>query len=205
MSEACERSDCVRNASVDVDGAAHPGLSTQGKKIAPVMQVAKPSLGVRTRLVGLLILIASAATSLMVTAEPNHDVTWLWLATDRLLSGGTLGGNVWEPNPPLIFWIMTPAVVSAKLLGADHHLAYTIWITGLATVAAFVAAEIARPIFPDSRRSRLFACALLSCLAFLPGENFGQREHILIILITPYLIWECCAQGRETPLRLDLA
>lgn len=153
----------------------------------------------QTLMATLLIGLAVAGAALVATTIPNHDVSWLWLATERFLNGATLGNGIWEPNPPLIFWIMSPAVIGARLAKIDYHLAYTLYITGLATASAFAGAGIARPLFTGTIRSTVFACALLACLLFLPGDSFGQREHILVILIAPYLIWETCALDRSDP------
>lgn len=145
----------------------------------------------------LLIGIAAAGAALASSAIPNHDVAWLWLATERLLDGGTLGGDVWELNPPLIFWIMSPAVIVAKLAGVDYHLAYSSWVALLATVSAFVCGGVVRPIFPERAQAQPFECWLLVCLLLLPGPHYGQREHLLIILAAPYLLWEACATNGD--------
>ena len=171
--------------------AAAQAERLEGGKAAPTE---RPALTA-----ALLVGVAAACVALAVTAPPNHDVAWLSIATGRLLDGGTPGGDIWEPNPPLILWIMAPAVAAARLAGIDHHLAYAIWISGIAAASAFVGARTARPVFPDAARARIFACALLGCLLVLPGHSFGQREHVLLILIAPYLLWETCAPDRGDP------
>lgn len=144
-----------------------------------------------------LALVAVAGAALAAAAPPNHDVAWLWLASGRLLDGGVPGRDIWETNPPLILWMMAPVVFAARLFGADHHGSYVAAIAVAAAASTFACAWIARPILAPKVRADLFAAALLACLLLLPGPGFGQREHLLAILVAPYMFAEAIASGRD--------
>jgi hypothetical protein len=119
----------------------------------------------------------------------NHDVAWILHCAERLLAGQRLYVDVTDNNPPLIFWL-TAAIVS---IGRSCHLpalvAYNATILLLVIASATAAARVAR--WSSSTASGPFGGALvgllITILIFLPGYDYGQREHLAVVLLLPHV------------------
>jgi hypothetical protein len=134
--------------------------------------------------VGGFLAAALAVVWTRLTVPPTPDVAWLLYAAGVLRDGGTLGVDVVENSPPIIFWLKIPVLAFGDLLGLP---AWPSWI-GALLVLTFASALLV------GRLSKNLACgAHLGLLAgavlvLLPGREFGQREHAALILTAPWLI-----------------
>ncbi|HEU5041745.1 MAG TPA: hypothetical protein VFT84_13025, partial [Gemmatimonadales bacterium] len=117
------------------------------------------------------------------------DVAWLLYMAERLRAGARLYVDLVEVNPPLIVWLNVPAVTLAALLGCSPVLVYRCLVlaTAVASCAlcARVLAEVKEPSDPDGRRVLLLLVAM--AVAVLAGPDFGEREHLLLLLALPYV------------------
>jgi hypothetical protein len=130
-----------------------------------------------------------AGTAFYAGNHLNHDTSFLLVATARWLNGATLYTDIMEINPPWIFYVTAPAVIYANDLGLSASAAFVIWIGAIAAVSL---------VWTWSLLSRVPALSTWSAFAVLmgcfvavvvvPSVNFGQREHVFIILALPYLI-----------------
>ncbi len=123
---------------------------------------------------------------MILLLPPNHDVAWLLNVGRRMLDGDRMFVDIVETNPPLIVWLSTFIVGSAKVLGIAPLQLYRVVVITAAAVSAFACYRIARP-GGEERAVIIGLGAALITLA-LPGYDFGQREHLLIILALPYFI-----------------
>lgn len=148
--------------------------------------------GRRGRLVDLAALALLAAVLALVLALASRapqkdDVAWLLYVARQWLAGKRLYVDLVEVNPPLIIWLYALPVRLAQSVGvmprslANPFFAVMVlapcWWT--ARLLAGRAALLARPV-------PVFAMLGL-VLLLLPGEEFGQREHLLAAAILPYL------------------
>jgi hypothetical protein len=135
---------------------------------------------------------------------PNYDVDWLLIAARRMLAGGSYLSDFDEVTPPLILVLMAPAAGLAEMTGRDP---YTIFVASVC-VLIFVSLLLCVPIVdwclpgnPAGRRLALIAIAIV--LALEPGFRFGQREHLVVIMLLPGLLWYGTREsGRPSPLDL---
>src|SRR5262249_10178229 len=135
-------------------------------------------------------------------AEPmNHDVSWFFFVARGQLDGGQLYRDFIEPNAPLASLSMIPAVVMGQLLNLGAHESIVINVLLLTWLSYLLC-------LPSLRRFRLqlvdmasLPIAMLLGFFILPGHNFGQREHLIAVLILPYLL---SAALRSSDVRLPL-
>ena len=130
----------------------------------------------------LLLLIAFTAMANMAlqwTSLINPDVAVLTWAADRVMGGAVFGVDVYEVAPPLCFMIYAPAVLLAKAVGID--LALKLWITFLACLSLL---GVWQSCDEKLRLPVSIALALFVSLGFL--GQFGQREHVALMLCAPY-------------------
>jgi len=138
-----------------------------------------------------LILIAclAAGAAFYASGLLNHDPSFLLLATRRWLHGATLYRDIMETNPPLIFYLMAPAVVLSEWSGISASTVFVILVCIAAGISvAWCWSLLSRvTAIPLSARYVIVA-ACFAALLVTPAYNFGQREHMFIILALPYLI-----------------
>ena len=120
-------------------------------------------------------------------AEP--DIAYFLYAAGRMLDGAKLYRDVVDLNPPPIFALNLPVAWLARAT----HLA-DILVYRLATVLAvgglllFVRRLLSRYLLPSRPAERRYVLLLLCFVLFpLSGEDFGQREHLVLALLLPYL------------------
>ena len=108
----------------------------------------------------------------------------------RVLDGGRLYVDVVEVNPPLVVWINLPVVAVARLIGWSEIAVYRglLWSAALlALVLSHRALRRLGPALPSGRRQALLV-AIGVVLVGIPGGYFGQREHLALILMLPWLV-----------------
>jgi hypothetical protein len=118
----------------------------------------------------------------------NHDVAWFYYVARGVMDGGTLYKDFTDLNAPLAPLSLVPAVLLARAFTIRPDWAVEIFVLTVASVSMLLSLAVLQ-------RLRLAAPAMLSALlaltiAFvvLPDATFGQREHILAILLTPYVL-----------------
>jgi hypothetical protein len=121
---------------------------------------------------------------------PSADVLWLVDVARRVTRGEVLYRDILEINPPLVVWLLLPFARTGHPL--EWFLAATV---GLALASSLlVARALGRP------------GALVAALALLlvvPIGWFGQREHLAVALILPWLVGALRAgEGRPPGLAL---
>jgi hypothetical protein len=119
------------------------------------------------------------------------DQTWLLYVANRLLDGARLGsGDVAEPNPPLIIWMSEIPAWIGRALDVPLPTALQACVAALVAVSASWSANLLRrQRIADNRRfARWFTVALLFATVIHPWVFYGQREHIMLLLVLPYLL-----------------
>jgi hypothetical protein len=157
-----------------------------------------------SRLPALCLAIAAGATlglSLACLFVPIRwdDQSFALYVAPRLLDGYHLyGADIMELQPPLIFWMtMIPALL-ARSINTTTQVAFILCLMALCCASILWSLHLNSD--SDRKQRRLFAAGLAIVLLYvtlvLPSINwrgggmrydFGQREHIMILLILPYL------------------
>jgi hypothetical protein len=129
------------------------------------------------------LVLVVVAGALLWNAELVNDVAWqLWVAR-QLAHGITLYTDIIEVNPPLWFWAAIPVVDLAQLLGVSSYHVLIPSVLALDVVALLLVRTLCRDL--QSGRLIVLGFPVITLLAFL--DVFGQREHLTLIAIVPYL------------------
>jgi hypothetical protein len=120
----------------------------------------------------------------------RSDTAFLLYAAERVLDGARLYVDVVEINPPLIVALNLPAVLLARAVGVSDIAVYRALVTlALLGTLAFADWSLRRALDPGSDRLRRLLVLVLAFALFLaPGNDFGQREHLLIALALPWVL-----------------
>src|SRR4029077_1551090 len=106
----------------------------------------------------------------------------------RLLGGGRFYYDVFDPDPPLIFLLLEPSAGFAKLTGLDPYVVFSGWVCLLILWSIVEAAGSLLGLFAERRGAGIIAVlTYATLLCFLPGYQFGQRDHLAIVLLSPWL------------------
>ncbi len=170
------------------------------------------ALGAPVVALGLPILagvVAGLAIAYFMVQPVMDDQSWYLYAAGRLLHGSRLyGGEVMETNPPLIIWMSAIPMALASLTGMLPTLAFRLCMALLIAGSIGWCLRLIRRSIPAVSGQLLcgFAITFVYMLAVYPWPDrqtwtlFGQREHILVLLILPYLIMMAGRlEGRAAP------
>lgn len=137
----------------------------------------------------------------------SHDCAYLLEGAAKLLEGKTLYVDFVDSNPPMILYLnLIPAAV-ARLLGTNAILPFSMSVFGLVAVSTWGVRRLARRL-PEARGgdADLLALAWIAG-AFLVWQNhdFGQREHLFILLYFPFFLMRAVRwEGGDVPRALAI-
>jgi hypothetical protein len=132
----------------------------------------------------------------------NHDMDWMMIAARRLLAGGRYISDFDEVTPPLILLLLAPPAALAAPIGVDPYMMFLGYVCLLIAGSVF----LARPVLSWCVDGNPLLCCLLliaytMILSHEPGYEFGQREHIFLIMFLPGLLWYAAREaGRNVPM-----
>ena len=145
-----------------------------------------------------LVALATAAAALPVQLAiiaPNHDNAYLLHIAGQMLAGGRYYADFLELNPPLYPLLLIPVHGLHRATGIGLHAVFLAAVTAL---VGLVGAVIGPALACLLRLGRLDAMALAglatAALVILPGQDYGQREHVALLLLLPAVVW---AAGRK--------
>ena len=139
----------------------------------------------------------------------NHDVGWLLLGARRLLDAGHLSADRFvDVTPPLIVGLYALPVAASRALGVPEIEAFRVFVIALAAGALGLCQLAASRLLagepPALARTWLVAVGIL--LLPLVGYDFGQREHLITLLLLPYLVGAAArAHAGDLPRPLAIA
>jgi hypothetical protein len=146
--------------------------------------------GARRSLVGWLALagLFAAAIWLRQVLAANTDVSWLLTAGERVLDGGRLYTDVLETNPPMSVLAYLPAIVLSRMTGlAAETIVDALVFLGILASLTFCTLLLRRHAGFTGVRGWVLLLLAFAVLAVLPTQTFGQREHIALIALLPFL------------------
>lgn len=118
----------------------------------------------------------------------NHDTSWFFVATRMWAKGASLYSDVMEVNPPFVFYFirLTQAIGSAFGLSDENSLRLVLfWLAGVSVF--FSTKVLGVPAISAQQRASMMVIGTVALLV-IPLANFGQREHIFVIFVLPYLM-----------------
>ncbi len=149
---------------------------------------------------------AAAAVALVgaipaLWGRPSPDVAWFFYLADRMLQGERLYRDVVEVNPPLIVWLNLPVAALARAAAVPAEMVYGAALLVLIGVSLALAARLLPEEEPWRAPGVRPVALLLGLVVLLPlaGEDFGEREHLLLILTLPYTLLVIARAGGRSP------
>lgn len=137
----------------------------------------------------ILLFIFSFAWYLQSQILINVDVSWLLEATKRMLAGGTYTKDYFENNPPWILYFYIPPVIFEKVF-SSIVLAMRSYVFLLSFVSLSLSYYFFKQIFAkqDIVLARLLTVIFAILFLIFPMGDFGQRDHLFLILSMPYFL-----------------
>lgn len=136
-----------------------------------------------------------------ITKPLDCDVAWYLYGANRMLEGARLYVDIIDVNPPIIFYISALPTWIANLLGWSQAITFKLCIASIALLSLVLSERLTRegiPLVPDLIR-KIFLLALAFVFFIYSEDNFGQREHLMFVLVIPYILASIgCAEGRST-------
>ncbi len=115
----------------------------------------------------------------------NQDAGAILQFSGRWLGGERLYLDLFDINPPMNFMLSLIPAAASRIVGGA--VVFPEFVVLLAAIAILLAARLTRPILPEAPGRELLVGAAIFALLAYPGDEFGQREHLLAILALPYL------------------
>jgi hypothetical protein len=131
--------------------------------------------------------ILLTASLVQIPVVLNADLGCLLTEGEKVLEGGKLGVDVFELNPPLSVYLYMPATILARITGIPPEIIVIILVTIEIAVALLVIDRAAVTAKLGAEERRISTCLLAFLFAILPSAVFGQREHIAVIALTPFV------------------
>lgn len=138
-------------------------------------------------IIGLIFLVAAILQSHLYL---SWDVIWGMHNVSKLLSGGTYARDFFDISPPMIFFIYALPRVFIKCFHVDLALTVRLFTFFIALVSILLCDVICKKIFPEVKKKYViyFMCVLAFVYLLIPASQLAQREHFLVLLVTPYLL-----------------
>jgi hypothetical protein len=150
-----------------------------------------------------LALVAAACLLHIAWMLQNHDADWMLVASRRMLAGGHYLTDFNEVSPPMILVVIAPAAGLAALLGLTAYPVFVVYVGVLIALSTLLIRPALRWCLAGNPLGyHLALIGYATILAFEPGYEFGQREHIFLILFFPGLLWYA-AREAGAPARLS--
>lgn len=128
----------------------------------------------------------------------DHDVAYTLYSAGKILDGSKLYQDILDVNPPLVWYQALPTVALARAIDVSEITVYRLYICALIALSLFLANLVLTRLLEDeAAETRRFLLIALAFLLIFWARNFGQREHVMIILAMPYiLLTAAAARGR---------
>jgi hypothetical protein len=121
---------------------------------------------------------------------PNHDNAFHLDVAGQMLAGGRYFYDFMEINPPLYSVLMIPVHGLRAVTGMDLYSAFIVWISAFIVASSSIVWSQSSECLDEGIAGRTVAVLCVEAvLFFMPGMDFGQRDHLAIVLILPSLPW----------------
>jgi hypothetical protein len=121
----------------------------------------------------------------------NWDASWHLEAAKRIVHGGaSYSKNLYDDNLPMVFWYFIPTVLIHKITGI-FIITLALISIHLSILLCFLLSDRSlKIIYQHAPRWKLYFMryALLLFLFFMPGQEFGQRDMMVLLFMLPYIV-----------------
>lgn len=132
--------------------------------------------------------ILAIAVALRCIVPANTDIAWLLTVGERVLGGEMLYRDVIETNPPIAVWIYIPGLLVGRALHVRPEIVTDALVfLGVAISLGMSALILKRSQALSAVNGWPLVIVAFAALTILPMQQFGQREHIALILLLPML------------------
>jgi len=150
---------------------------------SPAFATASPNNPIKPSLSLAIAVITLVGTIAVFHFPVNHDVSWSLTVADKISAGETLYKSILEFNPPLFFTLAAAARAGGRLLGTSPEAVYR---SGVLTAVLCSSFALWRWVPCNARRPLVFA--FIGVALLLVGRDFGERDHISMVLLMPSLV-----------------
>ncbi|MEG9436169.1 hypothetical protein JAO29_08325 [Edaphobacter sp. HDX4] len=140
--------------------------------------------------VACMVLYAMHQAAVLYTSPSGHDQSWYLIAANRVLNGAQMyGPYVSDTNPPLVVWFSVLPVLMSRIFPMSATMCLRLLVFVLLMGSTIWSMRMLRRWEVVQRGAvRAFgALAILYVGLRIDPWNFGQREHLFVILALPYL------------------
>lgn len=139
-------------------------------------------------MVGVLTLILSVHA---LSYPLNHDAAWYLYVAGEVLEGADLSSAIIDINVPLSTYLSMIPVRLSTIGGLPIEMTFELSVLLLAlAVTAWSGFLVTR--VGGASLAQMLALGLVLAFLGVPGTDFGQREHLMVILTAPYaiVVWQ---------------
>lgn len=149
-----------------------------------------PTKQSKTLFFTLITLVYISAWVLQTRLSMNWDVSQLLYVTERMLNGGKYGIDFITPNPPMILYLYTPPLLFSKLLSISIITTMRLYFFVLSCISLLLCYSFIKNIYftNDFKLGYILMVGLAVIFLIVPADNFGQRDHLLVLFTMPYLL-----------------
>jgi hypothetical protein len=121
----------------------------------------------------------------------NHDCAVYIQAAQLILEGQLPYADFYEINPPLIMYLNVPHLLIGRWIGISPGLSFHLFVLVLVFVSTFELIWLLRSAAGPLTATMDWCIAgivwILISIMIWQEQNFGQREHLFLLLYVPYL------------------
>jgi hypothetical protein len=153
--------------------------------VAPSLMPSSP-----VALSAVCLLVAAIGIASQFFYIPHHDMSWLLYTAQRVMAGDTLYASLVEVNPPLIVDLSSIGVLISSGLNVTRTHGWVIFVGIQALLCLWLTARLlARELADEAPDLTAPLIALLAwTFTCLPAREFGQREHLMVLWLSPYVV-----------------
>ena len=116
----------------------------------------------------------------------NWDVSWHIEGAKHMLGGGSYSTNIFDDNPPMVFWFFIPIVLIHQYTQISLATLCVLEVELLIFVSFYLTNIYLKEIVTDYK-IRIIQYSLIILLLFFSDYTFGQRETLLTAFCLPYM------------------
>ncbi|KKQ42525.1 MAG: hypothetical protein US60_C0016G0003 [Microgenomates group bacterium GW2011_GWC1_37_8] len=143
----------------------------------------------RKNLFPVLIFITMLCIGLIIlfVQQLHADVLFFLYWTERIVKGSKLYIDIIDINTPITYYFNYPVISLSYLLNLPIILTFKIFVLIILAFVAFVSKKILShsPLTLKEKKGIVYLIVLLFIFS---GWDFGQREYLFLLMVTPYLI-----------------
>lgn len=134
------------------------------------------------------------------------DIAILTHFAERMLSGAAMSDAYYEVNPPMSMIIYTPVVWMKNLLNLPMYTAHIVYVQILMLISLGMTWGLLRRLpLPEIKQKYFIFGLLVIGLIMVPNFSFGDREHIIMLGLIPFVLVQAALHLRaDVPKTLSI-